>query len=100
VVRSRAWWRACRSTAHRRYSSPPVAVRGRGGRGGRGGAEGAHTEDGAAVKQPGDGGEAAAMKVCGRGELRCERGGKEGGVGCGEMRHDRGAFYRCRGRGK
>jgi hypothetical protein len=66
-VRSRAWWRACRSTARRRYSSPPVAARGRGGRGGRGGAGGAHTGDGAVVKQPGDGGEAAVMKVCGGG---------------------------------
>jgi hypothetical protein len=28
------------------------------------------------------------------------RWGKEGGVGCGEMRHGRGAFYRCRGGGR
>jgi hypothetical protein len=42
----------------------------------------------------------AAMKVCDGGEVWCERGGKEGGVGCGEMRRDRGAFYRCRGGGK
>jgi hypothetical protein len=40
------------------------------------------------------------LKVRGGGELRHERGGKEGGVGCGEVRHGRGAFYRCRGGGR
>jgi hypothetical protein len=37
------------------------------------------------------------MKAHGGGELHHERGGKEGGVGCGEMRRGQGAFYRCRG---
>jgi hypothetical protein len=40
------------------------------------------------------------MKVHGGGELLRERGGKEGSVGCGEMRCGRGAFYMCRGGGK
>jgi hypothetical protein len=92
VVRPRAWWHAYQSAARRRYGSPPVAVRGGGGRGGRGGAGGALTGDGVAVKRPGDGGKAVATKVRGGGELRCERGGKEGGVVYGEMRRDRGAF--------
>jgi hypothetical protein len=72
-------------------------VRGGGGRGGRGGAL---TGDGAAVKQSGDGGKTAAMKTCGGDKLWCERGGKEGGVGCSEMRCGKGAFYRCRGGGR
>jgi hypothetical protein len=97
-VRPRARRCAGRSVTHRRYGSPPVPVRGGGGRGRHSGAGGALTGDGAAVKRPGDGGKAAAMKVLGGGELRRERGGKEGGVGCSEMRRDRGAFYRCRGR--
>jgi hypothetical protein len=85
-----------------RYGSPPVAVSGGGGRWGRGGGGRALTGDGAAVKQPGDDGKAAAAATMVRsgGELRCERGGKEGGVVCGEMRRGRGAFYRCRGGGK
>jgi hypothetical protein len=86
--------------AHRCYGSPPVAVRGGGGRRGRGGGGRALTGDGAAVKRPGDGGKAVATMVHSGGELRCERGGKEGGVVCGEMRRGRGAFYRCRGGGK
>jgi hypothetical protein len=52
------------------------------------------------VKRLGDGGKAAVMKVRGGGKLRRKRGGKEGGVGCSEVRHDRGAFYRCRGGGR
>jgi hypothetical protein len=67
---------------------------------GRGGAEGALTDDGAVVKRPGDGGKAAGMKTRAGGELRCERGGKEGGVGCSEMRCGRGAFFRCQGGGR
>jgi hypothetical protein len=55
---------------------------------------GALTEDRAAVKRSGDCGKAAAMKACGGGELQRERGGNEVGVGCGEMRCGRGAFYR------
>jgi hypothetical protein len=51
------------------------------------------------VKRPGDGDKMVAMKVRGDDELRHERGGKEGGVGCGEMRRGQGAFYRCRGEG-
>jgi hypothetical protein len=98
-VRPRARRYDCQSIARRRYGSPLVAVRVGGGRGGRGGARGALTGDRAAVKRPGDGGKAAATKVCGGGELRRERGGKEGGVGCGEMRCGRGAFYWCRGGG-
>jgi hypothetical protein len=27
--------------------------------------------------------------------LRCERGGKDGGVGCGKVRRSRGTVYRC-----
>jgi hypothetical protein len=100
VVRPRARWHAYRSMARRRYGSPAVAVRGEGGRGGRGGAGGALTRDGATVKRLGDGGKTAVMKVHGGDELRRERGGKEGGVGCGEMRHNRGAFYRCQGGGR
>jgi hypothetical protein len=34
------------------------------------------------------------LKARGGGKLRCEKGEKEGGVGCGEVRHDQGAFYR------
>jgi hypothetical protein len=97
VVRSRAQRLTYCSMVHRRYGSPVVAVRGGGGRGGCGGARGALTGDEVAVKWPGDGGKATAMKVRGGDELRCERGGKEGGVGCSEMRHGRGAFYRCQG---
>jgi hypothetical protein len=96
VVRQRARRRACRSVAHRRYGSPTVAARGGGGRGGRDGAGGALTGDRTTVKRSGDGGKAAVMKAHGGDELWCERGGKEGGVGCGEMRRGQGAFYRCR----
>jgi hypothetical protein len=88
------------AVAHRRYGSPVVATRGGGGRGGRGSARGALTEDEKAVKRPGDGDKAAATKARGGGELWRERGGKEGGVGCAEMRRGRGAFYRCRGGGR
>jgi hypothetical protein len=88
------------SAVRRRYGLPPVAMRGGGGRGGCGSARGAFTGDGAAVKRPGDGGKATVMKARGGDELRCERGGKEEGVGCGEMCRDRGAFYRCRGGGR
>jgi hypothetical protein len=59
-----------------------------------GGGGGALTGDGAAVKRPGDGGKAVVMKARGGGELRHERGGKEGSVGCGKVRCSRGAFYR------
>jgi hypothetical protein len=86
VVQPRVRWRACQSAVHRHYGSPVVAARGGGGRGGRGGAGGALTGDGAVVKRLGDGGKAAVMKARGGDELRRERGGKEGGVGCGEMR--------------
>jgi hypothetical protein len=100
VVRSRAQRHAHRSMVHRCYGSPVVPMRGRGGRGGCGGAGSALTGDGAAVMLPGDGGKAAEMKAHGGGELRHERGGKEGSVGCDEMRRGRGAFYRCRGGGR
>jgi hypothetical protein len=85
---------------HRRYGLPAVVTRGGGGRGGRSGAEGALTGDRVAVKWPGDGGKAVVMKARGGCELRRERGGKEGGVGCSEMRRGRGAFYRCQGGGR
>jgi hypothetical protein len=88
-----------RSRARRRYGSPMVAVRGGGGRRGCGGAGGALTGDGAAVKRPGDGGKTAAMKARGGDELRCERGGKEGGVGCGEMRRGWCPFIGAEGEG-
>jgi hypothetical protein len=39
------------------------------------------------------------LKARGGGELGCERGGKEGGVGCGDARRGWSAFYRCRGGG-
>jgi hypothetical protein len=68
--------------------------------GGRGGRGGAITGDGAAVKRSGNSGKAVAMKARDGGELHCERGGKEGGVGCGEVRRGRGACYRCRGGGR
>jgi hypothetical protein len=58
---------------------------------------GALTRDGATVKRPGVGCKAAVMKARGRDEHRRERGGKEGSVGCGEMRRGWGAFYKCRG---
>jgi hypothetical protein len=41
-----------------------------------GGAGGALTEDGAAVKRPGDGGKVAAKTARGGGELQHERGGR------------------------
>jgi hypothetical protein len=100
AVQPRERWRPCLGTACRRYDSPTVAVRGRGGRGGHGGARGALTGDGVAVKRLSDGGKAAAMKVHGGGKLRRDSGEKEGGVGCGDMRCSRGAFYRCRGGGR
>jgi hypothetical protein len=50
------------ATTHRR-----LPRRAEEGEGGRGGAGGALTRDGAAVKQPGDGGKAAVMKVHGGG---------------------------------
>jgi hypothetical protein len=89
AVRPRAQWRAHWSTARRRYGSPTIAMKGRGGRGGRNGAWGALTGDEAVVKQPGDDGKTVMMTAHGGGDLRCERGGKEGGVGCGE------AWPRC-----
>jgi hypothetical protein len=49
-----------------------------------------------ATRRPSDGAVRRRLKARDGDELRRERGGKEGGVGCGEMRHDRGAFYRCR----
>jgi hypothetical protein len=45
----------------RRYGSPVVTVRGGGGRG-CGGVEGALTEDGAAVKRPGDRGKVVEIE--------------------------------------
>jgi hypothetical protein len=83
--------------ARRRYSSLTVAVRGRGGRGRHDGAMGALIGDGAAVKRSGNSGKAAAMKARGGDELRCEKVGKEGGVGCGEMRHGRVPFIGAEG---
>jgi hypothetical protein len=52
------------------------------------------------VKRSSDGGKAAAMKAHGGGVLRCEKSGKEGGVGCDEVRCGWGAFYRCPGGGR
>jgi hypothetical protein len=78
VVRPRAWWHACRSMVSRHYGSPVVATRGGGRRGGHGDGGGALTRDGAAVKQPGDGGKAVAMKAHSGDELRHERVRKEG----------------------
>jgi hypothetical protein len=40
------------------------------------------------------------LKARGGGELQRERGGKEGEVRRGEVRHGRGAFYWCRGGGR
>jgi hypothetical protein len=40
------------------------------------------------------------LKAHGGGELWCERGGKEGGVGCEWVRCGRGTFYRCQGGGR
>jgi hypothetical protein len=38
------------------------------------------------------------LKACGGGELRREKGGKEGDVGCGEVRYGQGTFlYVLRG---
>jgi hypothetical protein len=67
AVRPRAWRRAHRSMARRLYDSPAVAARGGGGRGGHGGVGGALTGDGAAVKQPGDGGKAVVIEGSWRG---------------------------------
>jgi hypothetical protein len=53
-----------------------------------------------ATRRPGDGAVQRRLKARGGDELRRKRGGKEGGVRCGEMRHDRGAFYGCRGGGR
>jgi hypothetical protein len=52
------------------------------------------------MRQLGDEAARQRLKAHGGDELRRERGGKEGGVGCGEVRHGRGAFYRCRGGGR
>jgi hypothetical protein len=62
MVQPRAWQHAHQSMARRRYASPVVAVRGGGGRGGCGGVGGTLTGDGAAVKQPGDGGKAVVIE--------------------------------------
>jgi hypothetical protein len=40
------------------------------------------------------------LKARSAGELLHERGGKEGGVGCGGVRRGWGAFYRCQGGGR
>jgi hypothetical protein len=48
----------------------------------------------AAHRRPGDGGRRWQPKTHGGGALRCERGSKEGGVGCGEVRCGRAPLYR------
>jgi hypothetical protein len=83
-----------------RYGLPAVTAKGGGGRGGRDGVGGALTEDKAVVKRPGDGGKAVVIHGTRWGELQHERGEKEGGVGCSEVRRGWGTFYRCRGRGR
>jgi hypothetical protein len=82
VLRSRAQRLTYWSMVHRRYGSPAAAVRGGGGRGGCGGARGALTGDEVAVKWPGDGGKATAMKVRGGDELQCELRRDEARPGC------------------
>jgi hypothetical protein len=52
------------------------------------------------MRQPSDEAARERLKVRGEGELWHERGGKEGGVGCGEVRRSQGTFYRCRGGGR
>jgi hypothetical protein len=61
---------------------------------------GALTGDKAVVKRPGDGGKAVVIHGTRWGELQHERGEKEGGVGCSEVRRGWGTFYRCRGGGR
>jgi hypothetical protein len=53
-----------------------------------------------ATRQPGDEVKRRRLKAHGGGELQCEKGGREGGLGCDEVRRDRGTFYRCRGGGR
>jgi hypothetical protein len=79
-----------------RYGSPAVTARGGGGRGGHDGVRGALTRYGAVVKRPGDDGKTVVIEGALWGRVRRERGGKDGGVGCGEVRRGWGAFYRCR----
>jgi hypothetical protein len=76
-----------------RGSRPTFKRRGRGS-----GARGSHLGPHQRVSDD----EAARRRLKARGgdEVRCERLGKEGGVGCGEIRCGRGAFYRCRGGGR
>jgi hypothetical protein len=78
--------RAHRSVARRRYGSPAFATRGGGGRGGHGGVGGALTEDGVAVKRPGDSGKAVAIEGVrwGRAPARDRRKGGRCGVRHGE----------------
>jgi hypothetical protein len=51
------------------------------------------------VKRPGDEAARQRLKAHGGGELQCERGGKEGGVGCGEVRRGWAPFIGAEGEG-
>jgi hypothetical protein len=52
------------------------------------------------MRWPGNSKQRQRPNVLSGGALRCGRGGEEGGDGWCEVRHGRGAFYRCQGGGR
>jgi hypothetical protein len=90
-----AWQRGWEATEARRssvYSSPVLAGDGRGEGGQRAGLTTGLTKAQGATEWPGDEAAWRRPKACGGGALHCERGGKEGGVGCGKVRCGRGTL--------
>jgi hypothetical protein len=88
------WWSSPEPSLRPLWGSRPTA-KGRGrGSGARGSRLGPHQRVSCdkATRQ--------RLKAHSGGGLRRERGGKEGGVGCGEVRCGRSTFYRCRGGGR
>jgi hypothetical protein len=88
------WWSSPEPSLRSLWGSRPTTKgqgRGSGARGSRLGPHRTVSGNEAAQQQ---------LKVRVGGELWHERGQKEGGVGCGEVRHGRGAFHRCRGGGR
>jgi hypothetical protein len=84
--------------AHRSFTSGCSVAQGRRPRGrgredGVGQLEGLLTGGQEALRWTGNGEQRWRPNVCGGGTLRCERGGQEGGVGCGEVRHCRVPYY-------
>jgi hypothetical protein len=88
------WWSSPEPVLQPLRGSRPM-TKGRGrGSGARGSYLGPHR------RVSGDEAVQQLLKARGGGELWHERGGKEGGVACGEVRCGLGAFYRCQGGGR